>query len=141
MFGLVLRGFRMPMPTVDPNNMRTQTMLVLLACFVGSGCLEMEQTICIEPDGSGTQKVVLEMTNAALAAVQVAAEASHTGRADPQALFDRKAVSGELAEVDLKLLSHETKQLARGRRVSVEVGFDSPGQLRSSPLSGSMAEW
>jgi hypothetical protein len=114
--------------------------LVLLPVLVAS-CLEMEQTITIAADGSGTQRVVLSLPAGTEADLRAKAEASQTGAADPGALFDRKTMEKELVAGGLTLRSHEVEKIGSGRRVAMEVGFDTFDGLTRSPLTGSQAEW
>ena len=122
--------------------MRRLPYVVWAWLLVPVGCLEMDQTITIAKDGSGTQEVVLLLPAATMDEVSRAATVNHIGaKIDPGALFDREAVSKELAAAGLDLKEHQTQELEEGRRVRLKVGFANCEQLAQSPLVGSSAEW
>lgn len=112
--------------------------LVLLAL---PGCLQLEETITIAADGSGTQDLVMTMPEATLAEARRAADVNQTAVADPQALFARATVEKELVAAGLELARYESKSKDGTRSVDLQAKFASPAVLRQSPLTGSMAEW
>ncbi|MGE3173650.1 MAG: hypothetical protein AB7O97_13585 [Planctomycetota bacterium] len=116
--------------------------LALTATLALSGCLEVEQTVTIAPNGGGTIDVVLRMSEATLADVQRAAAANQGGApADPGALFAEASVRRELESAGLELKAHAATRKDGARTVTLQAGFDAPATLRRSPLSGSAAEW
>ncbi|MEC7583792.1 MAG: hypothetical protein VYE77_05700 [Planctomycetota bacterium] len=122
--------------------MRRLPYVVWAWLLVPVGCLEMDQTITIAKDGSGTQEVVMVLPAETMDEVKRAASVNHIGaRIDPGALFDKETVGKELAAAGLELKQHETESLEQGRKVSMTVGFASCEELSQSPLVGSMAEW
>lgn len=123
-----------------------RTLLPALVLAVGcpslGGCLQLEQTITITGDGSGTQEVVLTLPDATAEELRRAAAADATGApADLGALFTAAAVGKELGAAGLELLEHEAVREGAGRRVRLRAGFGDLAMLRRSPLCGSGAEW
>lgn len=114
-------------------------MIVLLPL---SACLEMEQTVTIQANGSGSQKLRLGMSDAVLAeARRAAAVTAGADSGSPAQAYDRVAVEKELAALELQLKDHRTYERAGLRWVEAELAFaDLPG-LRRSPWSGSAPEW
>ena len=66
----------------------------------GGTSLQVEQTVVLRPDGSGTQKTVLAMTERALSSARAFAQARDAAF-DPAELFDARRVRAELAEAGL----------------------------------------
>lgn len=130
------------MATVDQEDMRRRTVVVALAGILSSGCLEMEQTVTIAPDGGGRQVVKMAMSESTLAEVQRSAQAAQLGGTpDPAAVFDKDAVGRELREAGMTLVSHAAKRGAGRRTVELEASFADFAALQKSPLCGSAAEW
>ncbi len=120
--------------------MRRTTAMVFCSVLLSS-CLELEETIAITADGSGTQKVAMTMPDGTLADVRRASAVNRTGIADPQALFTKATVEKELQDVGMKLLAHKSERRDTSHTVDLTAGFASPFELRKSPLTGSAAEW
>lgn len=116
----------------------------LLACapllLLGS-CLQLEERITIHPDGSGTQKLRMRITDEMLATVRRASSVvdASVSRSDPLEVFERESVTRELRRAGLTLRAHHVDD--RRRVVEVEAAFDNLAQLRASPLLGRKAEW
>ena len=107
-----------------------------------AGCLEMEQTITIAKDGSGTQEVLLTVPTKTMAEIRRAATVNLTGtKVDPAALFTEEKVEKELVAAGLELVTHQTELLGAARKVSLVARFGSRAALERSPLAGSSAEW
>ncbi len=116
--------------------------LVSAFAFLLSGCLEVEQAVTLEKDGSGSQTLVMTAPEATLNAVRMAATVNQTNASsDPTALFTKEKVEAELATTGLALARHETSEVGSARKVDMQVDFTTPAQLRQSPLIGSLAEW
>lgn len=91
----------MPMSSDDEIVMRH--LLPILA-----SCLELEQTIVIRADGSGTQKMIPGLTNRALKTLENSLYAANPmGGVDPLAIFEEEFVASELNAQGLKLRSHK----------------------------------
>ena len=130
------------MGSTDPNTMRRLPYIMLAWLLPLAGCLEMDQTITIAKDGSGTQEVVMVLPSKTMGEVRRAATVNHNGgRIDPGALFDRASVEKELKALGLDLKEHQTQVQDEVRKVRLTVGFDSCEELADSPLVGSAAEW
>jgi len=121
---------------------RNAILFAALAAALGS-CIEMEQTITLEADGSGTHRVVLWMNRSVEDAVQnFATVAQPTGRAfDPLQAMDEERVRAELRGTGLELIKHEALRDDWRRGFEIEIAFDNLEELRKSPLLGSRAEW
>lgn len=115
---------------------------VLLFALVATACLEMEQTVTLNGDGSGSQTVVMKVAEKTLAEVQRTSRAAETGvAANPLAVFDEKLVAAELIPAGLTLVRHETRRDGGRRTVELEASFPDFATLQKSPLCGSAAEW
>ncbi len=129
------------MATADPCGMGRISLALAFALLL-SGCLEVEQTVTLEKDGSGSQALVMTAPEATLNAVRMAASVNQTSASsDPTALFVKEKVEAELTAAGLQLARHETTEIGTSRKVDLQVGFAAPSQLRQSPLIGSLAEW
>jgi len=109
-----------------------------------TSCLELEETVTIQPDGSGTQKMRLGITERALDAARRQAAIAPEGSAaksDPTQIFDAELVRDEVTAAGLACTKVKTFQERRRRFIEVEAGFDSIEELRKSPLAGGEAEW
>ena len=116
---------------------------VLALCLVAvclCSCLQVEQTVVLRADGSGTQKTVLAMTERALSSARAFAQARNAAF-DPAELFDARRVRAELAEAGLSCRKVEASEKRRRRVLEVEAAFAGVSALQKSPLSGSGAEW
>lgn len=130
------------MPTVDPDRMRALGTIVVLLLAALPACLEMEQTVCLGADGSGTQTVRMRVPEATLAEVKKASAAAELGAAsNPYAVFEKELVGRELTAAGLELARHTTKKEAGHRTVELEAKFSKFALLQQSPLCGSSAEW
>lgn len=115
---------------------------VLSFALAATACLEMEQTVTLNGDGSGSQTVVMKVAETTLADVQRNSRAAETGvAANPLAVFDEKLVAAELIPAGLTLVRHETRRDGGRRTVELEAGFPDFATLQKSPLCGSAAEW
>ena len=107
-----------------------------------SACLQMEQTITLGADGSGTHDVTMTLPDSTFADARRAALANRTGTAiDPLALFTRATVAKELAAVRIDLVEHKSEAKGSAHTVAIRTRFPDPAALRQSPLTGSAAEW
>lgn len=120
--------------------MRTLPLLSLLLPFL-AGCLEMDQTITLAADGSGTQKVKMVVRDATLAEVGRVGAAVGAASEATKALFDRELVRRELEAAGMTLDAHATEQKDRKRSVDLTASFKDFAALQASPLAGTRAEW
>lgn len=128
------------MPSADEMGMNC--LMPALVLGILTSCLELEQSIAIRADGSGTQKMTLGLTSRAIATIERSAPAANPlNGVDPLSVFDNDLVDGELNALGMELLSHRTWRERRRRFVEVEAGFASVADLQKSPLAGSKAEW
>jgi len=105
-------------------------------------CLEMEQTITLQADGSGRQALKMTLREATIVEMQKASAAVQLGvAANPTAVFDKDLVARELQAAGLGLASHVAKQVPGKRSVELEATFADFATLQKSPLCGSAAEW
>lgn len=121
--------------------MRCPAVAVLALFSFLPACLEMEQTIDLHADGSGTQAIRLTMTEAVMSEVRRAATIADGNAPDPLAIFDKAGVERELKDAALTLRSHATSREGARRTVAVELGFADLAGLQRSPFCGTAAEW
>jgi hypothetical protein len=121
--------------------MRTLRLLAVLLLPFLSGCLEMEQTIAITADGSGTHQVRMTIRETTLAEVERVGAAAGAMSEAARALFDKELVRRDLEAVGLTLAAHATEAKGRKRHVEVTAAFPTFAALQQSPLAGSRAEW
>jgi hypothetical protein len=122
--------------------MRVAIAVVLASCLPLSGCLEVEHTVRLAPDGSGSQSVRLELREATLAELQRLAPAAQLGAAaNPAAIFDRAVVEQDLRAAGLELASFAATKAPGKRCVQLEARFPNFAALQKSPLAGNHAEW
>ncbi|MCK5942465.1 MAG: hypothetical protein KAI24_10880 [Planctomycetes bacterium] len=122
--------------------MRAWTTLALSSCMLLGGCLEIEQTITLTADGSGTQAVHMRLRDSLLEELQLRQPAAHLGDAgDPTAVFFEQKVRRELTEAGLELTAHQVEQKGGLRTVDLTASFANFETLRKSPLCGTSAEW
>lgn len=122
--------------------MRGIMAIVLAGCSMLAGCLEFEQKVKLNADGSGTQSVRMTVTEKVLKDLRQAQPAAQLGEAgDPTAVFEEQRVRAELTEAGLELTAHEVDKTAQQRTVELTASFGSFGLLQKSPLCGSAAEW
>jgi hypothetical protein len=130
------------MGTADHLGMRILRALVWSLLPLLGSCLEMEQTVVLHGDGSGTQSVRLAMRQATLQELERASAAAQLGAAaDPKAVFDKALVERELKAAGMALSSHTTKNDGGVRSVQLEASFPRFPALQQSPLAGTAAEW
>src|SRR5712672_4197210 len=103
--------------------MRCRISLSLLLLSLLPACLELEQTITIAADGSGTQDLRLSLGASTLAQVKRATSVMDGGGIDPLQVFDKETVAKELRDAGLVLLAHEASELGDKHRVSVAASF------------------
>lgn len=119
--------------------LRALSSLVLL---VLPACLEMEQTVVLQADGSGRHSLKMAMREATLNELQRVSPAAQLGAAaNPAAVFDKTLVQNELRAAGFELVSHEAKKVPGKRSVALEATFPDFATLQKSPLCGSAAEW
>ncbi len=116
--------------------------LLLVLPLLSAACLEMEETITIRADGSGSQKVSLAMSPQVLAECKRAAAVVATPEGgNPAHVFDKAAVEKELAGTGLELRAHRAFERGAQRCVELELSFADLAALRKSPLCGSAPQW
>jgi hypothetical protein len=130
------------MPTTDqPAMSRLAWLWVALFATLG-GCLELEQTVVLAPDGSGKQTLKLALRESTLDQITRTSAAADLGAAaNPKALFDKDLVGRELVAAGLSLSHHAAKQEGGKRSVELAATFGSFAILQKSPLCGSAATW
>ncbi|MCA8975474.1 MAG: hypothetical protein KDC98_12195 [Planctomycetes bacterium] len=117
-------------------------LLSLLGLLPLTSCLEMEQTVVLESDGSGVQKFSMTMRESTMDEVRRAAAAVHTGGAlEPTAVFDKEIVERELVDAGFELREHEATKAHGKRTVKLAAAFADFATLQKTPLGGSQAEW
>jgi len=122
--------------------MRAFHTLALLSCLLLCGCLEIEQTITLKADGSGTQTVKMDLRDSLIKELRQRQPAAHLGEAgDPTAVFYEQKVRKELTAAGLELTAHKVEQKGGHRAVDLTASFADFDTLRKSPLCGSSAEW
>lgn len=122
--------------------MRSLRAAIVALCALLSSCLEMEQTIAIAPNGSGTQTLRLSMTDKTIAEVRLAMAArGGAGAADPLAIFERAKAEAELKAAGLEVKTHDSRSEGGRRTVSIEAAFADTKALQQSPLCGTSAVW
>ncbi len=116
--------------------------LILAALGILTSCLELEQSVTIRADGSGTQKMTLGLTRRVIASLGRSLQARNPlDGVDPLLVFEEELVAEELRERGMVLRSHRTWNARRHRFVELEADFGSLAALKKSPLAGSNAEW
>lgn len=116
--------------------------LALLSCLLLGGCLEIEQTVTLSADGSGSQSVHMVMQEGLLTELAKRQPAAHLGdRGDPHAVFYKEKVGRELTEAGLELTAHKVSRTGGLRSVDLTAKFADFATLQKSPLCGSSAEW
>lgn len=119
--------------------LRTWSLLGLLPL---TACLQMEQTVVLEADGSGVQKFTMTMREAAITEVRRASAAvSLRNATDPAAVFDKEKLQSALADAGFTVRGHKTGQQAGKRTVQLEADFADFATLQRTPLGGTQAEW
>lgn len=126
----------------DQRGMNPIRALSLLALLVLPACLEMEQTIVLQADGSGRHSLKMAMREATLNELQKTSAAAQLGAAaNPAAVFDKQLVEAELRAAGFELVAHEAKKVPGKRSVALEASFADFATLQKSPLCGGSAEW
>lgn len=126
---------------VDQLPMRMSRGLLLSLLFGLSGCLEYQQTVTVEADGSGSQTVRLAIKDATLADLERSGSAAETTKDLTKGLFDKELLGKELAAAGLTLQAHQSERKANRRTVELTAAFPSFAALQQSPLAGSRAVW
>lgn len=122
--------------------MRAMQVMALSVCVLLGGCLELEQTVTLQPDGSGSQAVRLTLRGDVLRELERAAPAAQLGAgADPKAIFDEERVGGELRAAGLAMTRYAIEKKIDRRTVDLTAEFGDFATLQKSPLCGSAAEW
>lgn len=115
-------------------------MIALGACALLASCLEVEQTVTLRADGSGTQRLKLGITERGLNELRTRA-AMDAALTDPAKIFDERSVQAELADAGLVCKEVRSYHQRQRRFIEVEAGFRDWDSLRASPLGGGSAEW
>lgn len=116
--------------------------VVLALVSVCSSCLQLEQTVTLEADGSGALAMSMTMREATLNEMQRMASAAGVGQGSQLVgIFDKETTAGELAAAGMELLKHEAKRVPGKRSVVLAGSFPSFAALQKNPLAGSEAEW
>lgn len=122
--------------------MKALRRFAVFACLCLPACLEIEQTVVLQADGSGSQTVAMRVRETTLDEFQRQSVAAQLGSgANPAALFDKAAVDAELRQAGMVLLAHSSSRQAGKRHVAIEATFPNFAALQKSPLGGSGAEW
>jgi hypothetical protein len=123
----------------------TKSRVAALLLFVPllSSCLQMDQEVKLAADGSGTQRVVLDLTPQVLSTAAKFAGVARPGESsgDPQAVFRADKVRAELEEAGLTMTTHGSETVRGVRRLTIEAEFKSTEVLQQSPLGGGRAQW
>jgi hypothetical protein len=110
--------------------------------FALPGCLEMEQTITLAADGSGSQQLRLSMSDAVInEARRAMAVTAPDGGPGPMLVYDERAVRKELIAAGLQLDAYKSGSATAQRQVELKASFPGVAALRQSPLLGGRAEW
>lgn len=117
---------------------RTPWLVLLVAGASVAGCFEMEADIVLRADGSGTQRLEVQMSPTAVATLKGAAYAvdASAQRSDPTDLFDARKVRAELEAAGLSLEEHRTFEERDKRCVELKARFSDLDGLRKNPLTG-----
>jgi hypothetical protein len=130
------------MAMADRKGMKAHLLAALVPCLLClAGCLELEQTVTIDANGSGTQQLKLDLSERVLAEVRRAASVAEPLGSNPLQIYDKETVQKELTEAGLVLKEHRTTIDKQKRHVEVEAAFADLAALKKSPLSGSHSEW
>ena len=134
--------FSLAMATADRTAMRILRSLLFVLLAPLAGCLEMEQTVTIAADGSGTQQLKMGIRETTLNDLVRASSAAQLGAApNPKALFDKDLAGAELKEAGMLLSAHTSKLEAGKRTLDLTATFPNFAALQKTPLCGSVAEW
>jgi hypothetical protein len=131
------------MASTEQNPMQVRALGYVIVVGLCTSCLQLEQTVTIAGNGSGSQVVTMTIPERVIEALQVQAMAHNPVRKAPDmtAVFHRAQVEKELAAAGLKLTEHKVEDARRGRRAALTARFENLEQLRRSPLCGSRADW
>lgn len=122
--------------------MRATAVAVLTLSLALPGCLEMQQTITIGADGSGSQEMRLSMSAAVLREARRAMTVTAPdGGPGPMLVYDERAVRQELTAAGLQLDAYKADNGAERQKVELKVSFADVATLRRSPLLGGHVEW
>ncbi|MCB9888369.1 MAG: hypothetical protein H6836_02245 [Planctomycetes bacterium] len=118
---------------------------VLCAPWLLAGCLELEQTITIAPDGSGTHRLRMKMPLRLLCKLEAQAAVvrpqADRAQLEVAAIFKRDKAGRELASAGMTLRKHEVLERRDTRVLQMEAGFKGLSELRRNPLTGGQADW
>lgn len=120
---------------------RITTLLGALLPFVLAGCLEVEETVKLSADGSGSQSLTMQCSETIVQTVERSAAAAAPGQADPLLLFKKEEVEKELGALGLVVKSYSHERKRGTHEVAIEVAFPGPAQLAKSPLLGGDSTW
>jgi hypothetical protein len=122
---------------------RAGSALPLLLPLLLGGCLEMQREVTLAADGSGTDRLVLALTDEVLSTARSFAGASQEDLRDraPDDVFREESVARELRSAGLEPTGYRLRRERRARFVEIDATFASLAVLRQSPLAGPRAEW
>lgn len=130
------------MATADQSAMRSLRAWLFAAFLVPcTGCLEVEHTVALVADGSGTQTVRMTIRETTLADLERVRAATDAPASQASAVFDKDLVARELTAAGMTLVTHKTERKDQRRTVDIAASFPAFAALRQSPLGGSQAEW
>lgn len=116
--------------------------VVLALVSVCSSCLQLEQTVTLAADGSGTLTMVMTMREATLNEMQRVATAAGVAQGTQLVgIFDKETTARELVDAGMELVRHKAEKKPGKRSVALEGAFGSFEALQRNPLAGSEAEW
>jgi hypothetical protein len=103
--------------------------------------LQLELSVEINTDGSGSQLVCLAMDESTQRDLALTSTRMSLAATGPAAVFDKAVVERDLVAAGMTLASHTTKTDAGVRTVALEAGFPTFAAMQQSPLAGTAAEW
>ena len=129
------------MAPVDQYNMRGW--IVAGAALLLPSCLELEGTITIRPDGTGTQALSMKISREMFAEPQQQVTIASGGEsvAAIAGVFDKKQATAEFAAAGLTVDNHEVKEKRSSQTLDLEVSFPNLKSLAASPLGGGRSDW
>jgi hypothetical protein len=130
------------MAMADQVVMRSLRALLLAAFLLPcTGCLEVDHTVTLAADGSGTQTVRMTIRETTLAELERVRAATDSPASQATAVFDKELVGRELTAASMTLVSHKTERKDQRRTVDIAASFPVFAALQQSPLGGTQAEW
>ncbi len=119
-----------------------RVLIYAVVALLLTSCLELEQTLTINADGSGSQVLKMSIPKDVLAEMELRASAMNPmgAKQDLSAIFAKEKVGTEVAKHGLSLLKHESKVCGRRQDVEVKLGFKNLAQLRQGGLAQGKAD-